>query len=213
MKGILIKEFLVNKKQLGLLLAMGAIYLLIGFSSDNAALMTVYIIVVGCMSVLSLFSFDESAKWNTYAAVLPVSRAKIVICRYICAALLVVIGIVIMLVYNIAFEIYKGMSPDIVGNLMGNLMILGGILVMQSIVLPLFYRFGAERARLIMLGVYMLPFAVMLILEYMGKADEFINSYALTALQSYGGFIPVAGLVLFMLSGYISIRMYKKQEF
>ena len=87
MKGIITKDLLGLKQvaiTMGLLMVF---YLFLGFmSGDNGGGMSYFSImalVLNVMVPISCAGYDEQCDWDSFGAALPVSKNKIVICRYI----------------------------------------------------------------------------------------------------------------------------------
>lgn len=103
---------------------------------------------------MNLLTYDQSVGWVEYGRTLPVSKKTLVAEKYLiglfCAAAAVVIGGLFVTV----IPLHTGTTPD-----KDALSLLAGsvcaILLINGISLPLLYRFGAEKARMI----YVLTFA------------------------------------------------------
>ena len=156
MKGLLLKDWYQVKTNMRMMyltvLAVLAIWM---FSTSNAYVFPVSYaaIFLGILPV-NLLTYDQSVGWVEYGRTLPVSKKTLVAEKYLiglfCAAAAVVIGGLFITVISLR----NGTTPD-----KDALSLLAGsvcaILLINGISLPLLYRFGAEKARMI----YVLTFA------------------------------------------------------
>ena len=156
MKGLLLKDWYQVKTNMRMMyltvLAVLAIWM---FSTSNAYVFPVSYaaIFLGILPV-NLLTYDQSVGWGEYGRTLPASKKTLVAEKYLiglfCAAAAVVIGGLFITVISLR----TGTTPD-----KDALSLLAGsvcaILLVNGISLPLLYRFGAEKARMI----YVLTFA------------------------------------------------------
>lgn len=156
MKDLLLKDWYQVKTNMRMMyltvLAVLAIWM---FSTSNAYVFPVSYaaIFLGILPV-NLLTYDQSVGWVEYGRTLPVSKKTLVAEKYLiglfCAAAAVVIGGLFITVISLR----TGTTPD-----KDALSLLAGsvcaILLVNGISLPLLYRFGAEKARMI----YVLTFA------------------------------------------------------
>ena len=156
MKGLLLKDWYQVKTNMRMMyltvLAVLAIWM---FSTSNAYVFPVSYaaIFLGILPV-NLLTYDQSVGWVEYGRTLPVSKKTQEAEKYFiglfCAAAAVVIGGLFITVISLR----TGTTPD-----KDALSLLAGsvcaILLVNGISLPLLYRFGAEKARMI----YVLTFA------------------------------------------------------
>ena len=106
MKGLLWKDCLTIRKKYGLprlvldLAILAA--LLVVLEGTGALVVSLLLVPLEVTSmVISLTSFDETWKWDKYAAALPVSQAEIVKSRYAFALLMALVGFVVALAANL----------------------------------------------------------------------------------------------------------------
>ena len=156
MKGLLLKDWYQVKTNMRMMyltvLAVLAIWVL-STSSAYVFPVSYAAIFLGILPV-NLLTYDQSVGWVEYGRTLPVSKKTLVAEKYLiglfCAAAAVVIGGLFVTV----IPLHTGTTPD-----KDALSLLAGsvcaILLINGISLPLLYRFGAEKARMI----YVLTFA------------------------------------------------------
>lgn len=154
MKGLLLKDWYqvrTNMKTMYLTVAFVLVIWVLSTSSAYVFPVSYAAIFLGILPV-NLLTYDQSVGWVEYGRTLPVSKKTLVAEKYLiglfCAAAAVVIGGLFMI------SLRTGTTPD-----KDALSLLAGsvcaILLINGISLPLLYRFGAEKARMI----YVLTFA------------------------------------------------------
>lgn len=123
------------------------------FAKVYAGFINTYLILFATISVMNLFSYDEANHWQAYAAAVPDGRKAMVDARYVLA---VCIGVVVMVlqfvVGGLSWGVAGGAEPVLLS--LGAASVYGGVfLCYTAIVLPVFYRFGSARSRLVLIIV------------------------------------------------------------
>ena len=156
MKGLLLKDwYQVRTSMKTMYLTVAFVLVIWVLSTSNAYVFPVSYaaIFLGILPV-NLLTYDQSVGWVEYGRTLPVSKKTLVAEKYLiglfCAAAAVVIGGLFVTV----IPLRTGTAPDedVLSLLAGSVC---AILLINGISLPLLYRFGAEKARMI----YVLTFA------------------------------------------------------
>lgn len=114
------------------------------FSDFSAAFASLYLVILSGTSLMSLFSYDEANHWEAFAAAAPGGRRAMVNARYVLA---VGIGAVVFL-----FQLILGLL-DHSGQLETALLYAGVFLLYAAVILPISYRFGGTRSRMVMVVV------------------------------------------------------------
>lgn len=127
-----------------------------------------YIIMSGIlcsMMIITTFSFDDQSKWLKYAMVMPVTKKDIVITKFIVLLIFSAIGAVTGLIIGAigGTIMHKGIFSSI--NNMLSLLFTGAVsLVISEITgsmsIPLLFKFGAEKARMLMLVSCLIPASI-----------------------------------------------------
>jgi ABC-2 type transport system permease protein len=91
------------------------------------------------------------------------------------------------------------------------LVVLGGFstgLMLMSVIFPLLFKFGVEKGRIFMMIVIFIPVAALMMISKLGISmpdEEIIKSVIYLS--------PIIGAVIFLISIYVSLWIYKKKEF
>jgi ABC-2 type transport system permease protein len=207
MKGLLLKDWYQVRTSMKAMyltvLAVLAIWIL-STSGDSSFAVDYSAVFLGIMPAY-LLSYDHASGWTEYSFALPLSKELQVAEKYLvgllCAAAAVVIGGLFITVISLR----TGTTPD-----KDALSLLAGsvcaILLINGIMLPLYYRFGAEKARML----YMLMFAGM-------GAALGGGTVLMDAVPEPGAAIAIVGvlaavLVLYAVSWRVSVAWYGKYK-
>ncbi len=147
MRGLLIKDFLVLKKEMGKLLIILSIFLFVG---------DIFVMSIPFISVyipLIALAYDEKAKWNTYSKMLPIKRIDISLSKYY----LGYISVVIVTLFIALFKcLMVRINPGYITITYEMLFyILIGVLSFQAINLPILFKFGVDKGRIFFILVMM----------------------------------------------------------
>lgn len=214
MRGLILKDLLCLRKGLISILVVLGIYIALAFAGAwDISFMAGFLSVVITLLPTNCFFYDAAAKWDVYARTLPVRRGAVVAARYCTALLLWAAGLAALLVAGLlAGELERMGDWETYARTAAVCLALP--LLMNAVMLPLIYRFGAERARIVFYGVLgalvLLAWVLFTILggeEFLERLDRSAPSPALTALV-----LLAAALVLLALSFLLSVRFYQKKE-
>ncbi len=120
--------------------------------------------VLCSMMTVTTFTFDNMAGWTPYALVMPVTRREIVLAKYLVLAVFCTVGDLFGLAAGGVCGFVMGeytVGPQAFAELA--VLALAGWAVafaMGSVAIPLVYRFGAERARVLLLVAFLIPAAL-----------------------------------------------------
>ena len=148
MKGLLLKDLYIGRKGIGVYLMMIVIFAIA--RSGSAAIFALFYAI---MIPINLISIDERDRFDRLLPAMPVSGVSMVLDKYVVSWAMVGIAGVVYFVRGL----FPGMELDLPVLLIG----MSIALISQSISLPLIYRFGIERGRMIYLIAIMGQAAVL----------------------------------------------------
>lgn len=208
MKGFIVKEFLLLKKGMGPYFA----FLMIAavFFSITAGVSTTASTIPFFFSILiiSTFSYDDMARWDPFAVSTPVSRKQIVNAKYITAFLFALLGTLTSCVISLAVLLIQS-KPWTFEITLCILVATGSSLLLNAVMLPLIYRFGAEKARLFLILLVFIPVGLGILMQNMG----FQISVGQETIIGFMVLSPVLASLLLIPSCMISQRIYTSKEF
>lgn len=207
MKGLLLKDLLTLKKQGKLMLVLVAFYAVYSYATKNTSMLGTMLAVICTMLPITTLSYDEYNKWDKYALSMPINRKTIVISKYLVGILLNVTATIIIAVINLILIPYIE-NADIVETLLILLGTCMATILILAILMPLIFRFGVEKARLMLMAIFAAPLMITMLLKQMNipAPDE-----GMLKMLAYAS--PVIVLCLLLISINISIGIYSKKEF
>lgn len=175
----------------------------------------IFVCAVLCsMMIVTTFSFDDVSKWTRYAMITPISRKDLVLGKFIVLAVFCAMGSLFgMVVGTIGSAILKKISFDLVGiekTLFLTLSAWAISLIFGSISIPLVFKFGAEKGRVLLLVSFILPagiaFGIYKLLDTLGIV---LTDHIIFVLLCCS---PLLALVWCYVMYQISYRIFAKQE-
>ena len=217
MKGLILKDFINLKKNAKIFSVLTLLYAFMAFTSKDTSFFSTIFSMLFAVLTLSVYSYDEIAKWDVYALTMPVTKENIVMGKYIMMLLLSLLGTFVSVIFTVILNIALGNSDVFIG--INNALIGAGIvIVFYSVVLPFITKLGVEKARLILFACYIVPFGI---IYFVGKAVEdgkviIPNSLVkfMKTLIEHGNLLgPLFIIIALGISFLVSVRIYSKKEF
>lgn len=207
MKGLLVKDILGIRRYLRTMGVLCAFFVVLSLLMHSATYISSMLSFLFLMMPLTVFSYDESAKWDAYGLTMPITRNQVVLGRYLLSLLMMVAGAVIGFAASSLLSLLPNMEGSMAEMALIIRVVCGMGMIFLSIVLPLIYKFGAEKGRYIMMAVLLGIF----ILFYL------INSMNLMQWENQGTrtifyLLPVLGLACLAVSYGIACRVYQNKE-
>ena len=203
MKGLIRKDFYLLWRYCWLmpLLLLAFIVLSVFSSGGQSPFFIYYPCILSSVIPVNLLAYDDAEHWLTYCDTLPVTRRQYVSGKYIMSLLcdgtvflLSAIAAVIRLCRNGAF--YPA-------DLFNQLAVLAMISLLSSaLVMPPIFKFGAQKGRIVFIGVIGI---------FCGLA-AILDTPDLSGLSLPIGLLPILATVIFAASWLLSIRLYEKRE-
>lgn len=207
MKGLLIKDLLYIRQMWRVLVILFLVYVAlfavagvknIGSGADSIIVMLTLILTI------NTFAYDEKSNWDAYALSLPVGRKKAVVEKYVLVLLFSGAISLLMLAASLA---PGGFTSDYGINICAGF---GIALLFPAILIPLFYKFGMQNARIAIALVFIVPvFAIALWKKFGLPLPRLTDA----AVEQFLWFSPMLVLVLYLISFLISCAVYTRKEF
>lgn len=197
MKALLKKDLLTVRRYLRVAALTPLIFALAGAVAEKGAYFLVLAPVMSIGNIISLIAYDERFHWDRTCDMLPVSRKAQVTEKYL--LLLFYLGIT-MLLCGAAALIHFGWAET---EWMIMLMLALSLLP-PSFLLPLVFRLGVEKARL--LYYIAVGLCVALGMQFRSEPGWLISA-------ALGLAAVLALLLVFALSWFLSVRFYEQREF
>ncbi|MBC8531675.1 ABC-2 transporter permease [Gehongia tenuis] len=205
MKGLILKDFINLRKYVLLMLGAAAIYAVLAFVNEDMSFLTAFLVIFSAMLPITSFAYDDMAKWDAYALSAPVSRRDVVLSKYIFAFLCLLIGAVVALLFVLFTSSLQGIAGDEQWVVVYTTFVLG--IAYIAILLPLLFKFGAEKGRYMGIAVLFGPFLIFMLLKNAGMPMPSDKEFF--TLLSWA---PLAAAALYVLSFFVSKAIYRKKE-
>lgn len=209
MLGMIMADVYTLKKMLKLSGVLCLIYIVLAMFVEDATPMIAFVIFFSMMSILSAFSYNEQCHWDVFVNTLPVDRNKVVREKYVLTLLFLLVAAVIS---DIAMVVSNMIYHRPLLYTIENVHIVTAIAAFYlAITIPIMFKMGTERARVIMVLVYVIPFLAFMILN---RYNENMLDSLISSLQGYFQIIIMSAAVVgIIISYFISCAIYKKKEF
>jgi len=147
MKALILKDFYTLIKQIKIYIIFIILFAIIPGNS-----MALIAMIYASMLPITALAYDERSKWNSLALMMPYSDGSIVGSKYILGYIAVAVASLISIAAQIIVSLIKGIAfePEGVGLI---LLIACVATVMLAVNLPLMFKFGVEKARLVFLAI------------------------------------------------------------
>ena len=208
MKGLLLKDAYMAAKYCRAYLLIVAVFLIAApFSGDNLFLM-MYPCILASMVPVNLLAYDAQSKWEQYAGTLPCSRAQLVSAKYL-IGLSASCGVLVLIALVQGIRMAVGSIPvQALGSLMA--MSLISSFVVPAITLPLIFRFGPEKGRILYMVVVGIACGISAMVSITQSPTLF--SPEISTELPVLGLTCLAAAVVYGASWYLSILFYKMRE-
>ena len=211
MTGLILKDLLNLRKymkQLGLILIL-YIFLSINFKSPNYIIFMM--ILLTSMMIVTSMAYDESTKWDKYALTMPITKEDLVKSKYALLVLLALSGSIISIIFGFIISKFIGVT-----NYKELLLTSGGValasLFLFSILLPIIFKLGTEKARIFMMLIFAIPAILVTGLSSFLK-DLSIPMPTEEQIKYLGYVSPIIVLIFFVISYQISVYILNKKDF
>ena len=203
MKGLLLKDIYVAKKNLRTFLVMILAFSLGSLAvRDSGNFFLCYGIVMMPGITMSLISYDERYHWDSYAGAMPLSREQMVTEKYLLHLGMVLVWLPVLLLLQ-RFQQVPAFGGSPLTLLVAGLN-LG--LLLPGILLPIIFAVGTEKGRA---GYYIVLFGGM-ILATVSEELTSLTGYVPEAVS--GSLLALLPAVVYVLSWRIAIRLYEKRS-
>lgn len=206
MIGLLWKDILNLKQQWVIYGILVVFWSIISVTTESGTSLFACIAVLAALTPISAAAYDERTKWNMYALTTPVSRCDLVLSKYVLGWLASGCIIVLITLEAVVMKIDGAQTMKMIP------LVLDVMLICMAFELPLQFKFGSEKGRLISLVVFMVP---VLAAVGMGTVADSEQAFEiLMGAELTAGFAGLAvALIIQVLSIWLSVRIYKKKDF
>lgn len=216
MRGLLEKDFRLLKGQKNFFLLILVITVLLSLNSENNFAVTYLTFIAGFLTISS-FGYDDNGNCMPFLMTLPVSRMLYVKSKYLLGFLLTFIGwLAGMVISMITALLHK--APPTADAVLFQLAWVFLWMIMLSFVLPMLFKFGAEKGRMATLAMMLVFMAIVFAFTKLAEGMGMDMDACLNALVGQQIIVLVAGLavvalILVLISYFISVKIVQKKEY
>ena len=216
MTGLILKDFLILRRTLRSYLLILAIYVAVAFLGYwSASFVGGFMMVMVAMLPLNVFAYDKQAQWDVYGLSLPVGRTKTVAARYLAVLIMFTASAVLTTVLGVVLTIAGRMEESLGEYLLACAICVVMSMLVNAMMLPILYKFGPERARIMFFGVMgVITLAGVVFLIPLGGLDwlKSLDAPLLEQAAALPAAATAAGLVLLALSFLLSRHFYGSKD-
>ena len=201
MKGLLIKDWKTLVKQTKVMLAITAL-----LACVPSTYMSAFALFYAAMLPVTALAYDERAKWDELAAMMPYTAKAIVGSKYVLGLMLVLP----VLALSILSRLLVHSTPIVSEDTMSLLITACLSLILMAINLPFMFRFGVEKGRLI----YIVLTCVFVItgVTYADKLADMVSGFETVMVTTVPLLLLAAAVIAILLSYVISVRVYRARR-
>ena len=203
MMSLLYKDLMNLKQQARIYLLIIGIWIVVAGMENNPSFLGGVLAVFSILIAITAYAYDEKNGWDKYALTMPLGRRELVLSKYALALLTLVCSMVLFVGLNVALR-----SPGKEFLDLSCIFLALGLLVMD-VVLPLIFRFGVEKGRVVLMLAFLIPSVIGLV------GGELIPDSVTRILFSEASMYVwvAAGVLLVPVSAFISLAIYQRKEF
>ena len=214
MTGLIYKDFLALRGHLTTYLVFFLVYgglCLAGvFPSSVLCAMVVLISLITPMSTVAA---DDMSRWNRFAVATPACRRGVVAGKYLFTLLMVLLSTAVVSLLMVALS-PTGRLDAPLGEVLLAVLACGGIaLLMNAVVLPLLLKFGAEKARMVSMALFLAVFGGFALVGLAAGNGFTLPAPPAWLIAALPGLLALLAVGGFVLSYFIAQAVYAKKEF
>lgn len=209
MSGLILKDILNLRNYAKQLLLVMGVFIVYGFVLKQPEFVNFMFLMYGSMAVLTTIGYDEKAGWDKIAFSLPVTRKDIVRAKYM---VWLFANIVAVLIASFLGIIMKYKEKESIGEYLLVVITVEAIYLMAfSIIIPIVYKTGIEKARLVMIGIFIIPTIAILLFARFHKGKAVFANVD-NVVQYIVPSIVILSIIVIYISYRISVAILKKKE-
>lgn len=209
------KDILIQKRTFPFLFIFMIIFTL-NSQSNPAGYIYISGVTIGYILTVGALAYDETYNGNILINSLPVTRKDIVLSRYISVFFFSIISLIFLTFMSLIFN-YTGMSDLKIKyiSITDTKTITSTILLLSSIMIPLFLKFGTKLGKLFNFIFFFIFFSISSFITQ--NKDEMLIKNILSFITNNGVKLAIIGTLLlafiYALSMYFSFKIYNNKDF
>lgn len=210
MMGLVKKDFYLAAGLARSYLIVAAIFLVLSLAGIyEFSFLSSFMSLLCIMLPVNVFSYDEQAKWDKYAAALPGGRRAVVQARYVFTLIVSAGAVVLGGAVGAAACLLDTTAGETLWEMVLSTAAGGSVgILLNAVMLPLMFKFGVQKGRLYLALVLAILFGAFLggVAALASAVQE--PSVLILPLAA----IPAAGLLALVPSYFLSLRIFRKKD-
>ncbi|NCB62629.1 MAG: ABC-2 transporter permease [Clostridia bacterium] len=208
MSGMLLKDWYLMKSAGKSTLSVIAVFVILVLTGVyDITFFNVMFVMLLTMMPVTAFAYDEQAGWDKYAAATPAGRVGVVRGKYIFSLLLWLVSLVLTLGFTVIAHVLHPEKSVLAESVISGAVVVSVGLVMVDILLPLIFKFGSQKSRVMLILV-----VGVLVGVGVGASVMMERGGIGMPVQLAGMLLPVVALGGFLISYFTSLSIYQKKE-
>ena len=215
MTGLIYKDFLALRGHLATYLVFFLVYggLCLAGVFPSAVLCAM-VVLISLITPMSTVAADDMSRWNRFAVATPACRRGVVAGKYLFALLIVLLSMAVVAVLLAVLSLAGAPLEDPLGEmLLATLLCGGAALLMNGVTLPLLLKYGAEKARMVSMALFLVVFGGFTLLGLAAQRGLSLPASPAWLAAALPGLLAILAVGGFALSYCIAQAVYAKKEF
>jgi len=217
MRGLILKDFYNLKKYGKQITIILGVFLIFGIMMKSSLYICFMIMLYGTMTIITAMSYDEKAGFDKFALSMPIKREDLVKSKYAVWLIIMFSALLVSFVTGLVINLFVG--GNYIEMIISMLAVESVYIILFSIVIPIFFKFGVEKGRMYMMAVFIIPSILGAVAAgVINKAGISINENQINQIIENDMYLIIAGAVIFVIlavyvSFRVSVRIILKKEF
>lgn len=213
MKGLIAKDFAILRQRGKILLILLIWGVGMNFIMEDSSFVVGWLVMIATITAMSTLSYDEYDNCMPFLMSLPVTRRTYAVEKYAFSALVGTAAWLVSVVLVTVCELVIRKQMPTAENYLSMVLFLAGIMIIPAISIPPQLKWGVEKGRLVMIGIFGAIAVGAFVFSRISADPALIAKLDKLPL---GGFVAgtiAVTLVLTAVSVFISVRIMEKKEF
>ena len=222
MKAMLYADWMNFRQSSRSILFVLVVFALSAFAFSGPMFFNFTLVFLSIMVPTTLFAADQAYGWNRLSLSMPILRRDVVGSKFVIGALVNVVLLAVSTALTVVYVLVGATgnpSAELMENLAGILACEAVAFLMMGVLMALSFKFGIEKGRYIIMACVWVPVLGVFLLERMPwfetalhAAGNWLNTAGEAQISLLLAAALAAGLAVYAVCYFISVRIYQKKE-
>lgn len=167
-----------------------------------------FAIMYASMMPITALAFDEQAKWDYYAEMMPYKKRDLTLSKYTVGILFLLMVCVIEALAIIVTGVIQNQSIELIQSYLTTIVVIASAAtILMALNLPIIFKMGAERGR--MVYIVLMVLAAIVVTNFAEMKNVFWNLNESTILLLF----VAAAVAALLISMAISVKVYNSKRY